>query len=153
MECARKELGEIQRRVCLCVTGAIKTTATADLEILFNSNIREPRGELFTDQIFDMLRDKQKPETDFSSHFEISLPDRFEWSNGLPGLLGGERHVGFTDGSKMSEGTGADLRIPELATYIWFHGQASIFQAEIVAMIKGSLNMISPVESGKGIII
>ena len=31
---ARKELNEIQRLVCICVTGAMKTTATAAMEAL-----------------------------------------------------------------------------------------------------------------------
>lgn len=36
MECARKELSEIQRLVCICGTGAMKTTATAAMDTLLS---------------------------------------------------------------------------------------------------------------------
>jgi ribonuclease HI len=184
IECAKKELGEIQRLVCLCVAGVMGTTATAALETLLNvppvhivakarayatadrlaqngiwsKNFWTGHGRirnLISNPIFDMPRDRLQTEIDFLRRYEVILPERSEWSNGLSEQLSGEGCVGFTDGSKMSEGTGAGIHLPELAIDSSFHlgNHASVFQAEIFAILMGSQAMVSPEENGKRIFI
>ena len=184
VDCVRKELGEIQRLVCLCVTGAMKTTATAVMEILLDlppiqtivqvkafatADRLQQNGmwfpnfsgghakirSLIADPIFDMPRDRLTPEIDFSRRFKVVLNQRTDWLNGGLTEMFGDGLVGFTDGSKMSEGTGAGIHIPKLGTEDWFYlgGLTSVFQAEVFATLMGGLNMIPSGVSGRDIFI
>ena len=147
---ARRELNEIQRLVCICVTGAMKTTATAALETLvaippihiyikkkafatadrlalnglWMKNFKVGHGKIrdwITDPIFDMPRDRMIPETNFEKNFETILPSREEWLDGWPTCLPEDGLVCFTDGSKTPVGTGAGIFIPEQTKEEWFH--------------------------------
>lgn len=104
---------------------------------------------MITDPIFRMPRDWMKPKINFTRHFEAVRPDREDWLNGWPINLSAERLVGFTDGSKTSEGTeaGVHIQIPKVDE--WFHlgSLASAFQAEVFAVLIGS-NKVSPADAG-----
>lgn len=110
--------------------------------------------DLITDSIFDMPRDKLMPEINFLRNFEANVPERTEWSNEPSDILG-EGCVGFTDGSKMSDGTGAGVHIPELDIDDSFNlgNLASVFQAEVFAILRGTSSMISRDDSGKKIFV
>lgn len=150
IKCARKELSEVQRLVCICITGAMKTTATAAMETLMAlppiqtsvkskafasadrlrqnqlwvKNFKVGHGkirEVVTDQVFDMPRDRMIPKTNFVMNFETILPERSDWLVSWPKCLPVDGLVSFTDGSKTSVGTGAGIFIPEPMEEKWFH--------------------------------
>lgn len=128
IESARKAMMEVQRLVCICVTGAMKTTATAAMETLLGvppvdlivkakafatanrlaqnglwaPNFRSGHGrisDLITDPIFAMPRDRIKPELSFVMNFQAIFPERQAWQNGLPEGLPDSEIIIFTDGS------------------------------------------------------
>lgn len=148
-ECARKILMEVQRLVCICITGAMKTTATAAMETmlsmqpidlmvnakafatadrlaqngLWTPNFRTGHGrivDLVSNPIFSLPRDRMMPELNFVRHFEATLPERQDWLNGWPVSLPRDERVIFTDGSKTIEGSGAGVYAPETGTGTWY---------------------------------
>lgn len=111
MECSRKDLGEIQRLVCLCVTGAMRTRVTTFMEFLLDllqirtivqakdfvtthrlfyndmwfpnlESSHEKNKSLINDINRDMLRDKLEPEIDFTRRFKVMFPERADWISG-----------------------------------------------------------------------
>jgi len=150
IECARKVLSEIQRLVCICITGAMKTTATAAMETLLNvppldivvkarafatadrltqNGIWNPyfkvgHGKIIniiSNPVFDMPRDWMTPVTDFTRRFDAKIPTKEDWSEGWPRNLNGNSVIKFTDGSKTLDGAGAGVYAPEEGEGIWFH--------------------------------
>ncbi len=166
VERAKRELGEIQRLVCICVTGAMRTTATAALETLLDlppmdlmvqaratadrleqcgqctPNFQAGHGRIFrviSDPIFDMPRDKTLPVIDFARNFDVEFPSREDWLNGWPITSPENCKVRFTDGSKTSDATGAGIYDPETDEGTYFHlGKiSSVPQAEAFAILMG----------------
>ena len=80
---------------------------------------------------------------------------RAKWQDGWPVRLPKGDHVCFTDGSKMSESSGAGIHMPDLGIDESFYlgSLTSIFQAEVFATLIGGLNMIPTEISGKKIYI
>lgn len=103
VERARKELSEVQRLICICVTAAMKTTATAAMEALLNVpplnwTIRARAFEttdswlwsqdlktgharirkVISDPVFDKPRDGMTPDVNFTRRFRARLPSREE---------------------------------------------------------------------------
>lgn len=173
VDSARKTLMELQRLVCICVTGAMKTTATAAMETLlcmppvdlvvkarafatadrlaqnglWASNFQSGHGMitgLISDPIFNMPRDRMKPELNFAKNFEVFFPERQDWLDGWPTYLPKDRLVRFTDGSKTTEGSGAGVYAPGTEEGIWYSlGRlASVFQAETFAALLGVSEML-----------
>jgi len=147
---AKKELNEIQRLVCICVTGAMKSTATTAIEALINlppvqaelqakafatadrlsqnglwtPNFTSGHGKIkdvITDEVFAMPRDRMRPETDFVRRFEAVIPSRSEWLEGWPSRVSSEGIVSFTDGSETSGGAGAGVFSPGCGVEMWYH--------------------------------
>lgn len=145
---AVEKLKEVQRLMCVCATGAMKTTATAAMEVLLDlppvdvaikarafatadrltqhglwtPNFQTGHGKiksLLTDPIFEMPRDKMIPKMNFTRNFEAIFPDRSEWLNGWPSTLPESKWIRFTDGSKTEGGTGAGMYNPETGTGTW----------------------------------
>ena len=168
---ARRELGEIQRLVCICVTGAMKTTATAAMETLLNlppldlmvkakafatadrlkqnrlwtPNFNAGHGKiwkLISNPVFEMPRDRITPKIDFTRRFTAEFPSRQEWQNGWPDVVRGK--VRFTDGSKTSEGSGAGVFDPETGDGKSFNLETmtSVPQAEIFAVLMAAIEAL-----------
>lgn len=148
IETARKAMMEVQRLVCICVTGAMKTTATAAMETLlcvppvdlivkakafatadrlaqnglWTPNFRSGHGKilnLISDPIFAMPRDRIKPELNFVMNFRTIIPERQAWLNGWPDGLPDSQLMMFTDGSKTAEGSGSGVFTLETETGYW----------------------------------
>lgn len=183
-ESARKSLVEVQRLVCICVTGAMKTTATAAMETLLSvqpvdlivnakafatadrlmqnglwtPNFGTGHGKILnltSNPIFNMPRDRMKPELNFQMNFETILPDRQDWLDNWPVNLPKSEITIFTDGSKTTEGSGAGVYNPETGTGTWFSlGKfASVFQAETFAGLRGVSAALPGETRGKKIYI
>lgn len=181
---AKKELGELQRLVCICVTGAMRSTATAAMETLMalppiqmivqakafatadrltqNSlwmrNFDSGHGaikRLISDRVFDMPRDRLVQEISFVKHYQVVIPERAEWLQGWPEGLPLDGRVGFTDGSKIGEATGAGVYAPELGCNESFHlgSLASVFQAETFAALRGVQKLVQSDETGEKAVI
>ena len=111
-------------------------------------------SNLIADPVFDMPRDRLIPEINFTRHFEAVWFDRTDWLNGWPSGLPVEGYIGFTDGSKMSEGTGTGVYIPKLDANDSFRlsGLYSVFQAEVYGMLMGCMKMLPDDVSGKEVV-
>lgn len=149
VEVAKKEISEIQRLVCICITGAMKTTPTAGMEVLLavppvdlivkakafatadrlvQNGLWTPNfgtghgkiGSLISDPIFSMPRDRMTPEVSFERRFDVVIPSRLDWLNGWPTGLPDDGWVRFTDGSKTKNGTGAGVHAEEVEEGAWF---------------------------------
>ena len=150
VERAKREISEVQRLVCLCATGAMKTTATAAIEVLlsvppmdilvkakaFITADRLAQCDLWTsdfqnghcrirnvisNHIFEMPRDRITPRLEFERNFDAIFPSRQEWMRGWPTCLPIGGCIRFTDGSKTNEGTGAGVYVPEEEDGTWYH--------------------------------
>ena len=161
-ETSRMELRKVQRLACVMVTGAMRSTPTVALDALLNlaplhvevkkeavlSAFRvlnlykylpgDFTGHLKVLNSFSELVNLNKiddcmPITyNFGLPFLIRIPDRREWADGLE--LGESVVSFYTDGSKMSKGTGMGIYGPSLRTYEALGTTASIFQAELFAI-------------------
>lgn len=132
LKCAQRQLGRIQRLACLCITGALRSTPTAALEILLalpplhvfvkmeamassyrlwvNKNWR--RGIVGHKLIWTQMReissvnimrsDSIVPSFRFERDFETHFPSREEWLNSKLDLS--QETLCFTDGSLMDVG-------------------------------------------------
>lgn len=65
--------------------------------------------EAITNGIFDIPRDRMKPEINFVRHFEAVIPSISDWLDSWPNCLPGDGLISFTDGSRTSNGTGAGV--------------------------------------------
>ena len=143
-ETIAKEFSEVQRLVCICSTGAMKTTSTAALEALLDlppiqlvvqakaytvadrlqhnglwtPNFETGHGRirnLISDPILDMPRDRMIPEICFRKNFNTVIMSRTELLSNVPNTLTDAQHRCFTDGSKTREGAGAGIYAPDWA--------------------------------------
>ena len=138
-----------------------KAFATADRLVqngMWSPNFERSHGKIrkkIENEVFEMPRDRLRPETGFTKLFETTLVSRAEWQDGWPARLAWGDHVCFTDGSKMSESSGAGIHMPDLGIDESFYlgSLTSIFQAEVFATLIGGLNMIPTEISGKKIYI
>ena len=138
-----------------------KAFATADRLVqngMWSPNFERSHGKIrkkIENEVFEMPRDRLRPETGFTKLFETTLVSRAEWQDGWPVRLPKGDHVCFTDGSKMSESSGAGIHMPDLGIDESFYlgSLTSIFQAEVFATLIGGLNMIPTEISGKKIYI
>ena len=105
--------------------------------------------------VFDMPRDILTPEVNFTRHFGVIRIDRTDWLDGWPSKLPVEGCIGFTDGSKTSEGTGTGVYIPILDTDDYYHLDSlnNIFQAEVYGILMGCIKLLPSGVSGKEIYI
>jgi hypothetical protein len=128
------KLGRIQRMACLAITGAMKSTPTAAMEVLLNLTplnlliIAEVRMALYrlhmlkqpavlktetgllsiwknvSDPILDMRSDHTIPVYNYSKIFNVII-DTDYWRNKDP-VLPKDALIWFTDGSRTDLGTG-----------------------------------------------
>ena len=152
-------LTTVQRFACLGITGALRTTPTASMEIIlhilpidlfiegiaYNSALRLKSLGLFRartgkthSNILGSLRtlnsDFMAKEISFEHMVATQIPDRELWSRDQV-IREGELEV-YTDGSKTEDGTGSGFYIEELNKRVSqkISDNCTIFQAEINAL-------------------
>lgn len=179
--CYFNKLTRIQRAACVSITGAISSTPTAALEVMLHllpldlycrsqaaisavrlkeagwwkgrqvghATIIQETGDIR----YNRSTDYQVPTLDFSRNFEIKVPSREEWER--QDVIGEGETAIYTDGSKMSEGTGAGV----YSSYWGFSesyrlpDECSVFQAELTAVFQAALLVAVSDESNKDITI
>lgn len=156
-------LQKIQRLACLGITGGMKTCPTASMEMILNlpplhlqikkeamrgiiriqkekqyssgdfrghtSLLRYPEIEAITSMISDVMPTMYN----FETPFEVVIGERKAWQPKLPEFEANST-VWYTDGSKTKEGTGAGVKGPNFSVSKPLGVEATIFQAELIAM-------------------
>lgn len=165
------ELSKLQRLACIAITGALRTTPTAALEILTDliplhihiegeaqlSLLRLQQGGLLSRKVPNgghaEILDKLKPELSMPSDrrsrklmfgdVRAEFPERDVWNNeSLPFLQGST--TWYTDGSKIGNSTGAGIYCPALdvAQSVALGRYPTVFQAEVLAIQQAFHNCI-----------
>lgn len=161
-----KRMESIQRAASLCISGALRTTPTAALNVILHLlpidvyskqlaarsalRLRESsqlatnrRGHSkilsefpFVPQTTDF---RNSTELHINKSFTITFPTREDWDNGIIDSRNGISI--YTDGSKLDEQVGGGFHSEELGASISFRlpDHCSVFQAEIIAIREGLL--------------
>ena len=158
------KLERVQRLMCLCTTGALKSTSTKSLStilhllpiesfaksVAYNTALRlkesngfkiRPYGHGNIDHIRGVITDYKRPSTNISHNFSIELPSRDSWALRATDL---QHEISvYTDGSKTDEGTGAGFFISNTDAKHSFKlpAHCSVFQAEIVAIYQACISL------------
>ena len=162
----KNQLGRIQRMACLTITGAMKSTPTAAIEMLLNLTpldlliMAEARwhsisciyscnqptlqqqlgcylsGKNVRDRTLDMQSDHTVPVYHYSKTYKVII-DVDYWRNKDP-KFPEDALVWFTDGSRTDSGTGAGIYglRPNRSFSFPLGKFASVFQTEIYAIIQ-----------------
>lgn len=160
---AQVMLQKIQRLACLGITGAMRTCPTASMEMLLNlppihlqikkeaarGMIRiqkekqylpgDFRGHLkiLNNKIIEattsLLTDIMPTTYNFEIPFKVIINERKDWQSKLHELEEGST-IWYTDGSRTKDGTGAGVKGPNFALSKPLGKEATIFQAELIAM-------------------
>ena len=182
---SRNKLSKVQRLACLSVTGAMRTTPTAAMEVLLNlpplhiyvegearvGRYRLQCGgmwdssscdyghqkfgrDMILDTILEMGTDKMIPTLCFNKPVTVSITERGEWTEGTQPIPK-DGLVWFTDGSKTNDGTGAGAYCRNTGEKFWtsLGKYATVFQAEIYAIIICATEMLGRNYKGKNIYI
>lgn len=156
-------LSKVQRLACVSITGAMRTTPTAAMEMLLdltplhilimgearlalyrlqlssvNIKVDTPHTRLLTDiggPLLLMRSDHMVARYLDNALFKVIIPDRNGWTDFRDGIPK-QCLIWYTDGSKSDEGTGSGIYHENTKTgYTHSLGNlASIFQAEIHAI-------------------
>ncbi|XP_054281228.1 uncharacterized protein LOC128998898 [Macrosteles quadrilineatus] len=161
---AVKRLQKIQRVACLSITGAMRGTPTAALEVVLNLPPLDiiVKGEArmaayrmacsgnwkynassehtrVVDKVqtnsLEMLPDRMVKITDLEKPYNVNIVDRDAWDKGEPEFM--KRGITwYTDGSKKPTGTGAGIYgvRPKVQFCVSLGKMATVFQAEVVAL-------------------
>jgi ribonuclease HI len=157
-------LARVQRLACIGITGALRSTPTAGMEVILHLlpldlhlksvaaggaiRLRESglwkqtdygHGAVLSDfPAIPESIDYATPLIDFGVNYSVRIPDRSAW-NGRPGMGGGAIAV-FADGSKMGLGTGAGIYSGKLGLSCSFRlpDGCSVFQAEVLAVCEAA---------------
>ena len=155
-------LSRIQRLAILAITGCRRTTPTVALEALLElpalptfitkeaaltsyrlfTDIRPKPGDYtghlkiyreFPDLVGVREVSDQIPiEFEFDMTFDLVIPDRLDWHDGLNPL---EDHtIFYTDGSKKDDRTGAGIFGPGIRAWFPMGTVATVFEAEVYAI-------------------
>lgn len=155
-----KMLDKVQRSAEIYISGALRTTPTAALNIILhlfpldllakqiaaNTAIRlKSTNQWYTfsgghSTILENFRsvpentDYITPRLDFERNYDITVPSRLDWEPGIPPVQGSV-YI-YTDGSKMEGGVGGGVFSEELGISLSFRlpDHCSVFQAEVVAI-------------------
>ena len=179
----KTQLGRIQRMACLAITGAMKSTPTAAMEVLLNLTplnlliMAEARMALYrllmfkqpadlktetgllsiwknvSDPILDMRSDHTIPVYNYSKTFNVII-DLDYWRNKDPELPK-DALFWFTDGSRSDLGTGSGIYgLKPNKSYSFSLGKfASVFQTEIYAILWCAYENIRRAYKNKRILI
>jgi ribonuclease HI len=160
------QLGRIQRMACLAITGAMKLSPTAAMEVLLNLTplalliMAEPRMALYRlqtlkqptvpktvsgllsiwknvgDPILDMRLDYTIPVYHHSKIFRVII-DQDYWKNKDP-VVPEDALIWFTDGSRTDSGTGSGIfGIRPNRSFSFPLGKfATVFKTEIYAILQ-----------------
>lgn len=172
------KLEKVQRLACICVTGALKSTATKSLETILNltsldlfcqgvaakAALRLNSAGMWRSRSYGHGKilsnfNLSNPSTDhiistpnlFKS-YNMLIPKREEWSTGCPIP---DSEVIYTDGSKMENGVGSGFFYEKgnLKQSFKLHKDCSIFQAEVYAIYKAALYINSSDFKGKTFVL
>ena len=160
-ETTKIQLGRIQRMACLAITGAMKSTPTAAMEVLLNLTpldlliVAEARMALYRlhilkeptvaellfiwknvgDPILDMPSDYTIPVYYYSRIFSAII-DWDYWRNKDP-VFPEDALIWFTDGSRANSGTGSGIfGLRPNRSFSFVLGKfATVFQTEIYAIL------------------
>lgn len=150
---------KVQRMASMCITGALRTTPTAALEILLylipldilgrqyaatsairlNSTLQWKSSDCGHSAILKKITIPQNVDCApsmslFERHFTTMIPSRESWMMGIPG---GEASINFyTDGSKLHEQVGFGVYSEELGLSLArrLPDHCSVYQAEMLAI-------------------
>jgi len=179
----KTQLGRIQRMACLTITGAMKMTPTAAMELILNLTLLDllimagARMTLYrlhkfmqpadstassgmlsirknvSDHVLDMQSDHTIPVYNFSKIYKVIIDVDYWRNNDLN--LPEDIIVWFTDGSRMDSGTGAGVYgIRPNRSFSFSLGKfASVFQTEIYAIIQCAYENIRRAYKNKWILI
>ncbi|XP_063379410.1 uncharacterized protein LOC134666190 [Cydia fagiglandana] len=90
----------------------------------------------FMERITNMGCDKMQPKFVFHKNFNVKIPTRAEWTEGLEAPISDENDIiWYTDGSKTESGTGAGIYANDFSSSISMGNYATVFQAETFAII------------------
>ncbi|XP_061707539.1 uncharacterized protein LOC133518015 [Cydia pomonella] len=90
----------------------------------------------FMERITNMGCDKMQPKFVFRKNFEVKVPTRAEWTEGLQAPNSDENDIiWYTDGSTIVSGTGAGIYANDFSCSISMGNYVTIFQAETYAII------------------
>ena len=172
-------LTRVQRLACVGVTGALRSTPTAGMEVALHllpldlhlrglaarSAIRLRESGFWKQMEYGhgailsefpgvpASTDYVTPVVDFSASYSVMIPERSAW-RGRPGLRGNAIPV-FTDGSKTEEGTGAGVYSKRLDLSCSFRlpDECSVFQAEVLAISEAARAIALRELPGYGIVL
>jgi len=179
----KTQLDKIQRMACLAITGAIKSTTIAAMEILLNltplnlvilvevrmalytlhilketANPKAEAGLLYiwknvSDQILDMQADHTIPVYYYSKIFNVII-DWDYWRNKDP-LLPEDSLTWFTDGSRANSGTWSGIfgLRPNRSFSFPLGKFATVFQTEVYAILQCACKNIRRAYKNKWILI
>ena len=157
-------LNSLQRLACLCISGAMKSTPTAALEIILgitpldihiktearcsasrmnaNGEWKQHPGkightkitDIINDELLEMQTDQMNAIYNFEKPFSIRC-DSDLWTKGIPASLA-EGLTWYTDGSKTADGAGAGIfgERPRVDITVALGKHATVYQAEIYAI-------------------
>nr|CAH7732332.1 unnamed protein product [Callosobruchus chinensis] len=163
---ASKALSKVQRAACLSITGAMKGTPTAALDVLLNI----PPLDIYIEgeakmsaykmqcngnwsyhpamkhatildkmrcDILEMPPDRMSGVVDTEIPYFVHLSDRYDWALGEPQQMS-NGITWYTDRSKTSSGTGAGIHggRPRQDRSICLGKLSNVFQAEIAAIME-----------------
>ncbi|XP_061729791.1 uncharacterized protein LOC133534609 [Cydia pomonella] len=108
----------------------------------------------FMERITNMGCDKMQPKFVFRKNFEVKVPTRAEWTEGVQAPNSDENDIiWYTNGSKTVSGTGAGIYANDLSCSISMGNYANVFQAETYAIIACVHENIVRQTQGKNIYI
>lgn len=81
-----------------------------------------------------MRSDRIKPNYSFNAPFHINIPTREKWNTDPPSIIAEKGINIYTDGSKMSENSGAGIFSNNLSITVPLGKYATVFQAEVLAI-------------------
>ena len=179
----KTKLGRIQRMACLAITGVMKSTPTAAMEILLNLTpldlviqvearmalyrlhiLKQPtkpkaEGGLLSiwknvsDPLLEMQADLTTPVYYYSKVFSVII-DWDHWKNKDP-VFPEDALIWFTDGTKANSGTGSDIYglRPNRSFSFPLGKFATVFQNEIYAILQCACENIRRAYKNKWILI
>ncbi|XP_044248759.1 uncharacterized protein [Drosophila takahashii] len=140
--CNLKNLNKIQRSAELCISGALRTTATEALNTILDLEPLDLLAKSWASATALRLREASAWSTGSSGHSRIltnqryipHIPTRSEWDH-LPHQIENAVNI-YTDGSKLNLQTGGGVFSPELDIKVSFRlpDHCSVFQAEVMAI-------------------
>lgn len=175
-----KKLSRIQRAATICISGALRTTPTAALEVMLYLIPIDLYGKQIAAKAALRLRELSMLNVNNGGHskilssfadipettdycnptevhlhksFSVVIPTREDWDNGTWDY---SDKIGiFTDGSKLNEQVGGGVYSKEFDTKLSFRlpDHCSVFQAEVVAIKKGLSLILNRPLSGRDVYI